>query len=243
MMFNDKLYSAPLEKPQRILDIGTGTGIWAIDMAEEFPNATVIGTDISPTQPSWVPPNVRFEIEDANLDWTFPPNSFDFIHVRYLHGAITSWPDFYKKMFTALKPGGWFQQCEPNIELRCDNPAVPSGENHVFNQWAKLFYTAGDKIGQEFRVDEGRLLGYAQGAGFQGVVYKKFKLPIGPWPKDARLKEMGMYTALYMDLSLDGFALYPVGQILGWSLEEVQTLVAMMRHAVLDPRNRTNSDM
>ncbi|KAK5653287.1 hypothetical protein OQA88_9186 [Cercophora sp. LCS_1] len=243
MMFNDKLFAVPLENPTKILDVGTGTGIWAIDMADVFPSATIIGTDISPTQPSWVPPNVKFEIEDANLDWTFPANSFDFIHVRYLHGAIGDWPKFYASVLTALKPGGWFQQCEPNIELRVDNPAVPFGEDHVFKQWAQLFYSAGDKIGREFRVDADRLRGYAEGAGFEGVVTKKYKLPIGAWPKDKRLKEMGMYTALYMDLSLDGFALYPLGQILGWSLEEVQSLVGNMRGAVLDPRNRTNSDM
>jgi ubiquinone/menaquinone biosynthesis C-methylase UbiE len=33
---------APLIDPQQILDIGTGTGIWAIDAAEEYPGATGI---------------------------------------------------------------------------------------------------------------------------------------------------------------------------------------------------------
>jgi methylase of polypeptide subunit release factors len=37
---------APLDNPQRILDIGTGTGIWAIDMAYRYPSAEVIGTDL-----------------------------------------------------------------------------------------------------------------------------------------------------------------------------------------------------
>jgi methylase of polypeptide subunit release factors len=55
MLLGGKLYLAPLEedKIQRILDIGTGTGIWAIEMAEQFPQAAVIGTDLSPIQPSW----------------------------------------------------------------------------------------------------------------------------------------------------------------------------------------------
>jgi ubiquinone/menaquinone biosynthesis C-methylase UbiE len=29
-----KLFYAPIDKPARVLDAGTGTGIWAIDFAE-----------------------------------------------------------------------------------------------------------------------------------------------------------------------------------------------------------------
>jgi len=58
-----KLFLAPIsENPQRVLDVGTGTGIWAIDFADQFPSAQVIGTDLSPIQPSDVPPNVYFEV-------------------------------------------------------------------------------------------------------------------------------------------------------------------------------------
>ena len=39
---------------QRVLDVGTGTGIWAIDFADDFPDTMVFGTDISPTQPDLV---------------------------------------------------------------------------------------------------------------------------------------------------------------------------------------------
>jgi metalloendopeptidase OMA1, mitochondrial len=34
MLHDDKIYFAPLKDPRRILDIGTGTGIWAIEMGE-----------------------------------------------------------------------------------------------------------------------------------------------------------------------------------------------------------------
>ncbi|KAK0649077.1 UMTA protein [Cercophora newfieldiana] len=241
MMLSDKLYAAPIPpNPSHILDIGTGTGIWAIDMADTFPSALVTGTDISPTQPSWTPPNLTFLIDDAQLEWPFPDNHFDFIHIRYLHGGITSWPQFYSQVFRCLKPGGYFQQIEPNIELRCDNPAA---SDQVYQQWAHLFYEAGDKINRSFRINEEIMTGWARGAGFEDITHTKFKIPIGAWPKDKRLKAMGTFTELYMDLSLDGFALFPIGQILGWTLEEVQALVANMRKAVHDPNNRSNSDM
>ena len=31
-----KLHMAPLDKPQRILDLGTGTGIWCMDMGKSI---------------------------------------------------------------------------------------------------------------------------------------------------------------------------------------------------------------
>ncbi|CEI41933.1 unnamed protein product [Fusarium venenatum] len=64
MLLDDKLFSAPIvDNPQdgifptgtdlsrAILDVGAGTGIWAIDVADEYPWAEVIGTDISAVQP------------------------------------------------------------------------------------------------------------------------------------------------------------------------------------------------
>lgn len=51
---NMRLFDATFSKaPKNILDIGTGTGMWAIEMADEYPEAEIVGTDLSPTQPSW----------------------------------------------------------------------------------------------------------------------------------------------------------------------------------------------
>jgi methylase of polypeptide subunit release factors len=42
-----RLHHAPVAKnSHRVLDIGTGTGIWAIDYAYEHPEAEVIGMDL-----------------------------------------------------------------------------------------------------------------------------------------------------------------------------------------------------
>ena len=78
MLCHGRLHLAPLDQPQTILDIGTGTGIWALEMAEQYPNTRVIGTDLSPVQPFPVPDNVSFEIDDVEAkDWSWPDNHFD----------------------------------------------------------------------------------------------------------------------------------------------------------------------
>lgn len=69
LQMSGALHLCPVEDPEEILDLGTGTGIWAIDMADLYPTAQIIGTDLSPVQPSWVPPNCKFEIDDFELDW------------------------------------------------------------------------------------------------------------------------------------------------------------------------------
>ncbi|KFY77185.1 hypothetical protein V499_03390 [Pseudogymnoascus sp. VKM F-103] len=53
-----RLHLAPIgADPEVILDIGTGTGIWAIDTADLYPNAKVIATDLSPNgEPRVSPP-------------------------------------------------------------------------------------------------------------------------------------------------------------------------------------------
>ena len=69
------------------------------DMADMFPSAEIIGTDLSPIQPQWVPPNCQFEIDDCTEEWTFQESSFDFIHVRALYGCIRDWPAFYREVY------------------------------------------------------------------------------------------------------------------------------------------------
>jgi len=58
-----ELLYAPVKDPRTIIDLGTGTGVWAIDIADKYPDAQVIGVDLSPIQPSFVPINLKFEVD------------------------------------------------------------------------------------------------------------------------------------------------------------------------------------
>ena len=48
-------------------------------MADEFPDAHIMGTDLSPIQPSWVPPNCEFIVDDVEAPWNWDA-PFDVIH-------------------------------------------------------------------------------------------------------------------------------------------------------------------
>ena len=95
------LYAPIPENPQNILDLGTGIGIWAIDIADKYPEALVTGVDLSPIQPNWVPPNVKFEIDDVEDTWTWPKDHFDLVHSQLmLAGSIADIGKYFTQAFT-----------------------------------------------------------------------------------------------------------------------------------------------
>lgn len=102
LTFGDKLGLAPPcyrdTKVNHVLDLGTGTGIWAMDFADEHPEAEVIGVDLSPIQPSFIPPNVTFEIDDIEDEWTYS-KPFDYIHSRFMTSCISDWKKYLTQCF------------------------------------------------------------------------------------------------------------------------------------------------
>ncbi|KAF5023474.1 hypothetical protein F66182_4474 [Fusarium sp. NRRL 66182] len=239
LMLDDKLYLPPIgDSPQNILDIGTGTGIWAINMADEFPSAKVIGTDITATQPSFVPPNVEFQIDDAQMEWTFEPESFDFIHIRYMQGTIDDWDKLYGQIYKYLKPGGWFQHMEPDLLMLSQTHDVTEDDEHIFMRWANIFKQVGEKIGRTFDFSNGKLQKLAKDAGFTGVNLQTHKIPVGRWPREKKKKEIGSFVALAFSQALDGFIKLPLCEILQWSPEEMQLFAAEMRKVLMNPHTQ-----
>ena len=55
------LHLAPLkEAPRDVLDVGTGTGIWATEFAQRYPSSRVLGIDLSDIQSANKPANCTF---------------------------------------------------------------------------------------------------------------------------------------------------------------------------------------
>ncbi|KAM0217625.1 hypothetical protein ACHAQI_001674 [Fusarium lateritium] len=224
-----RLYLAPLDKDKitKVIDIGTGTGIWAMDFADEYPNAEVIGTDISPIQPSWVPPNLKFEIEDCTQEWTFAPDSADYIHIRWLIGSIPDWNQFFKEAYKTCKPGGWVESFEPSAIITSDDDTVK--EDSALGQWGKLFIEGAKKFGMSFTVYEEELQKKAmEAAGFVDIQTHDFKTPIGNWPKDPEMKQYGEFGRHVFLVDTEGAVVF-VANTIGWSESEIHVYIAHVR--------------
>ncbi|KAH8648895.1 methyltransferase family protein [Tricladium varicosporioides] len=241
LMLDGKLFLAPIgSNPQKVLDVGTGTGIWAIDFADQFPSSEVIGTDISPTQPSFVPPNLKFELDDAQLEWTYRPDSFDYIHVRCMLGAIQDWAHLYREIYKCTKPGGYIEHLEISIMFKSEDGSVT--EDHFMAQWSKTLLHAAEQLGKTFAIYDFNYEMITK-AGFVDVVEKKFKVPVGTWPSDPKMKELGQWNMLFCLEGLESWSLYLLSTVLKWSYEEIQVHIMTMRKHILNRKNHAYYDI
>ncbi|OCL03672.1 S-adenosyl-L-methionine-dependent methyltransferase, partial [Glonium stellatum] len=115
LLLDQRLYLAPLKHtPKKILDLGTGTGIWSIDVVDKLcAETSVTGCDISPVQPCWVPPNLTFYVENIFLmggpfDWDATPK-YDLVHCRNLCTAVKDWPALINGAYRSLRSGGFLE--------------------------------------------------------------------------------------------------------------------------------------
>ncbi|KAH7184674.1 S-adenosyl-L-methionine-dependent methyltransferase [Fusarium flagelliforme] len=234
--FDDNLGFAPPNDPdadvKNVLDIGTGTGIWAIDFADEHPGAEIIGVDLSPSQPSFVPPNVRFIIDDIEEEWQYSTR-FDYIHSRMMNSSVADWSNYAAKIYDNLAPGGYVELQEINVFATSDDATLK--ESHALHRWAQLLQDASDKLGRPYFHVSG-LKAVLEKAGFEDVTEANFKWPSNPWPKDPKHKELGLWNNENAQFFLEAASMAPLTRALGWSREEVTVFVSQTRREVNDKR-------
>lgn len=234
MLVNDgKLHLAPIgSSPQRVLDIGAGTGIWCIDMGEQYPSAEIIGVDISASMPAFVPPNVRFEIDDVEDPWTYS-TPFNYIHCRYMTGSIKDWPKLMSQCFEHLEPGGWVEFQDFDIDhYSLDGSLTP---DHALRRWINIAYTAEEKTGRSLRPGR-NLEQWMRDAGFIDVKVIKTPLPLGRWPKDEKLKKIGLFNWTQLWDGLQGMSLRMFIDCLGWRQEDLEVLLMQVRNDLKDSK-------
>ncbi|OCL06650.1 S-adenosyl-L-methionine-dependent methyltransferase [Glonium stellatum] len=231
------LYRAPIpNNVQNVLDVGCGTGIWAIEFAEEHPSAKVLGTDLSPIQPTEVPPNCSFLIDDADHDWVFR-EPFDFIHSRAMMAAFKDWPRYLSQCYTNLKPGGYVEIQDFYLPPHCHSHPELTPDESPFLKWSQLLGESAAKMGMDMYLP-GALAESLRRAGFINIHSKHYKWPIGSWAKGEKNKLLGRF-ALEDTLDwLPSSALALFTRVLGWSREEVEVFLASVRKELKDDKKR-----
>ncbi|KAF4900228.1 Secondary metabolism regulator LAE1 [Colletotrichum fructicola] len=223
----NKLFLAPLEKEKvhRILDIGTGTGIWAIEMGDVFENAEIIGIDLSPIQPKWVPPNVKFEVDDVESPWVVS-RKYNYIMCRHMVASILDWPKLVRNIYDNLEPGGWAEFQELSVKYHTQDGTFT--EDHATYKWNRTLIEACKMIGRD-ACPGPKVEGWVRDQGFRNVHHQKFMLPVGPWPKDPHYRDIGMLNLAQTLEGLEGFSLKLFCGVLGRTKEEVFVELSQVR--------------
>ncbi|GAB1729871.1 hypothetical protein NU195Hw_g2254t1 [Hortaea werneckii] len=237
LVLGNKHFFAPLEYPMSVIDIGTGTGIWAMDVADDYPNSQVIGIDLSPIQPTAVPPNLEFQVMDADEPWDFGQR-FDLVHTRLMNGfSIKSWPFFYEQAYEALQPGGWVENQEFDLTFACDDGTLPSDTACL--RWVDLWNFGIEKFGLVGRCLPEKMADQMRNAGFINVQIVPRKMPIGTWPRDPDLRQSGLFSLVGMLEGLSGLSQRVFTKALGWSVEEMELLLMDVKRELKNRRIHT----
>jgi hypothetical protein len=179
-------------------------------------------------------------------------------------GSIKNWPGLVQRIFDHLKPGGWAEFSDYDINLKSQDNTIP--KDYKPQEMLNFLNVACVKIGRPLGVGP-KLKGMVEETGFTNVRHEIIPLPLGIWPKDQKLvslrsflylfslvvsprlgvsnfledaniwrmqKAMGAFMTLQYTEGVDGFTKLPYTQILGWSSEEVDVFNAKVRAHVKD---------
>ncbi|RUS22217.1 S-adenosyl-L-methionine-dependent methyltransferase [Endogone sp. FLAS-F59071] len=112
-------FSSPIEDALEgginVIDVSCGVGIWTIEMAQDFPNSTFVGTDLVDMFPKHeIPENCSFVQANTLERLPFPDDTFDFTFQRLVQMAYSpaDWATVIAELVRVTKPGGWIELFE-----------------------------------------------------------------------------------------------------------------------------------
>lgn len=189
----------------------------------------MLGTDLSPIQPAFVPPNCSFEVDDIEDEWAYS-SPFDYIHGRYLCLFIQDFSRMFAQVYANLRPGGHAEFMETLLDIKSVDGTV---EGTHTQRWNRLVLQGIRRTGRE-PLSAYSYADYMARAGFEDVAVRRFYMPANTWAKGKDHKIMG---ALQLTNALE--ALLPLSlkifvNVLGWKREDVESFCVDVRRDMLN---------
>jgi len=183
---------APLKNPKDILELGAGSGIWACEMALDFPNAQVVAVDVSPINTKRMPANCKYESVNLTKDWPWAPESFDVIHMRFLLVHLPHWQEIAKKAIATLRPGGFLLLEDIDHHVHSESGPVPP----AIVKFHSIYHDHMDPSGVD--PDTGvKLWSFLKGShAFNEVECLSFKAPFTEYTDDPEINHVGQVMRL-----------------------------------------------
>ena len=211
----------------RILDIGTSIGDWAIAVAERFPDAEVIATDITTAfQPSSAPPNLFFELDDAQDEWSYT-EPFDFIHIRGLMGAFADWHHIYSEAEKHLSEGGSLEVADFGMVQLTNEPP-----NSYLNIWRTAVRSASERSGVPVDMEHLKRSRF-ESTGLSVTKTKTLNVPLGIWSPDSRKRVAGKMALIAALEGLEAMSLRLFTRHLNWKGEAVRDLCEHIKGEIM----------
>jgi len=202
--FGGKLCPISLDeiRPSRILEVGCGSGAWAIEAATQFPDATVVAVDRSPLPNRPLPPNLTFQLADLAKEVDFGPDRFDIVHARFVFGHVSNGQDAFRRVARLVKPGGLLLVEDVDMLSYYETSGPAAG------QFGSALKPTFDERGADMNFAE-KIPGLIRSlADFPDVHVQKITMPLGGDVSDAALNDLGQAQRKRMIESVNAIAGY-----------------------------------
>ncbi|KAJ3551103.1 hypothetical protein NPX13_g11434 [Xylaria arbuscula] len=237
-VLNGKLFIAPIgHRLRTVLDVGTGTGIWAIEVGLEYPGAQITGTDLSPIQPSYAPPNVAFEICDAEDEWSFR-HPFDLVHMRAMVTCFRNPRAVFEEAYRSLVPGGFIELRDPILPF-CF--LTPPPEGCALQEWGEKLMEAARLLGRDWGVATrySQILG---DIGFVNITERRETIALSPWVKGSHNKQLSLLLQHDILAMLEPMSMALFTRVLGWDARRVSDCLELVKRDVQNTKIHAYSE-
>ncbi|KAG2183029.1 hypothetical protein INT44_006010 [Umbelopsis vinacea] len=205
---------APYNRDGVILDIGTGHGDWAYEVASTYPKSKIIALDLNPPHaPATILNNLVFKHIDITQRWDIEDNSVDFVFQRDMNRVLlkSNWDHILREMYRVTQPGGVLEILEsgkanwlyysiengrrgqiktPRVIDRFTTDFFHYNAGPVQAHADEFFKAQCEHIGRDCDLAD-HLAADLINVGFINVEQKSLDIPVGEWPSDPNLKQIG----------------------------------------------------